>query len=111
MADSAPGRLLPGPLLAGRLLAGRLWARLTRPCGRLEPVLTRVVDGRARVAAEIRAAAPLMSALAAPVPARGPWLTAALNAQSARPLSRTRARAVVVEQHRQGGTDGLALLS
>jgi hypothetical protein len=74
-------------------------------------VLTRVADGRARVAAEIRAAAPLMSALAAPVPARGPWLTAALNAQSARPLSRTRAGAVVVEEGRPGRTDGLALLS
>ena len=74
-------------------------------------MLTRVAEGRARVAAEIRAAAPLMSALAAPVPARGPWLTAALNAQSARPLPRTRARAVVVEQHRDGPCDGLALLS
>jgi hypothetical protein len=74
-------------------------------------VLTRVVDGRARVAAEIRAAAPLMAALAATVPARGPWLTAALNAQSARPLSRVSARAVVVEQHQPGRTDGAALLA
>jgi hypothetical protein len=90
-------------------------------------VLTRVADGRARVVREIRAAAPLMSDLAAPVPARGPWLTAALNAQSARPFSRVRPRAVVVEQSGlpagarrepvsgggQGGpsTDGAALLT
>jgi hypothetical protein len=90
-------------------------------------VLTRVADGRARVVREIRAAAPLMSDLAVPVPARGPWLTAALNAQSAGPLARVRPRAVVVEQSGlpagarrepasgggQGGpsTDGAALLS
>jgi hypothetical protein len=80
-------------------------------CGRLDPVLIRLADGRARVVREIRAAAPLMSDLAAPVPARGPWLTAALNAQSARPLSRVRPRAVVVEQHPQGPPDGVALLS
>jgi len=68
-----------------------------------------------------------MSDLAVPVPARGPWLTAALNAQSARPLARTRPRAVVVERSGlpagarrepasgggQGGpsADGAALLS
>jgi hypothetical protein len=74
------------------------------------PVLTRVADGRARVVREIRAAAPLMSRLSAPVPARGPWLTATLNVQSARPLSRVRPRAVVVE-HPQGPPDGVALLS
>jgi hypothetical protein len=90
-------------------------------------VLTRVADGRARVVREIRAAAHLMSDLAAPVPARGPWLTAALNAQSTRPLSRVEPRAVVVERSGlpagagrepasgggQGGpsTDGAALLS
>jgi hypothetical protein len=90
-------------------------------------VLIRVAEGRARVVREIRAAAPLMSDVAAPVPAQGPWLTAALNAQSARPFSRVRPRAVVVEQsglpagarreHASGGgqggpsTDGVALLS
>jgi hypothetical protein len=91
------------------------------------PVLTRVADGRARVVREIRAAAPLLSDLAAPIPARGPWLTAVLNAQSTRPLSRVHPRAVVVERSGlpagarrelasgggQGGpsTDGVALLS
>jgi hypothetical protein len=74
-------------------------------------VLTRVADGRARVVREIRAAAPLMSDLAVPVPARGPWLTAALNAQSARFLSPVRPWAVVVEQHQGGRSDGVALLS
>jgi hypothetical protein len=92
----------PGPT-SRRILAGG--------CGRLDPVQIRLADGRARVVREIRAAAPLMSDLAAPVPARGPWLTAALNAQSARPLSRVRPRAVVVEQHPQGRPDGVALLS
>ncbi len=91
------------------------------------PVSTRVVDGRARVVREVRAAAPLMSDLAAPVPASGPWLTAALNAQPTRPFSPVSTRAVVVGQSGlpagarrepasgggQGGppTDGLALLS
>jgi len=75
------------------------------------PVHTRVADGRARVVREIRAAAPLMTDLAVPLPARGPWLTAALNAHSARPFARTRPRAVVVEQHSQGRPDGAALLS
>jgi len=91
------------------------------------PVLIRVADGRARVVRELRSAAPLMAALAAPVPARGPWLTAALNTQSASPLARVRPRAVVVERSGlpagarrepaggggQGGPpiDGMALLS
>jgi hypothetical protein len=75
------------------------------------PVLIRVADGRARVAHEIRAAAPLMTDLAAPVPARGPWLTVALNAQSARRFSRTSARAVVVEAPGLSRSDGVALLS
>jgi hypothetical protein len=74
-------------------------------------VLTRVADGRARVAREIRASAPLMSELDVPIPARGPWLTAALNAESARRLSRTRPHAVLVVQHDQGRPDGAALLS
>jgi hypothetical protein len=74
-------------------------------------VLTRVADGRAQVAREVRAAAPLMAALAAPVPAQGPWLTAALNTRSTSPLAEHRPRAVVVEDHPQGRPDGLALLS
>jgi hypothetical protein len=74
-------------------------------------VATRIADGRARVVREIRAAAPLMSALAVPVTARGPWLTAALNVTSAPVLRRVRARAVVVEPHPEGRPDGLALLS
>jgi hypothetical protein len=45
-------------------------------------VLTRVAVGRARVVREIRAAAPLMAAVRAPIPARGPWLTAALNSRA-----------------------------
>lgn len=52
-----------------------------------------------------------MSELAAPVTARGPWLTAVLNVQSARSVLRVRPRAVVVEQHQQGRPDGAALLS
>ena len=48
-------------------------------------VFTRVAVGRARVVREVRAAAPLMAALRAPVPARGPWLTAVLDAGAARP--------------------------
>ena len=90
-------------------------------------MLTRVAAGRARVVREIRAAASLTADLAAPVPARGPWLTAALNVQSAHPLARVRPTAVVVERSRppagpprelasgggQGGppTDGVVLLS
>ena len=74
-------------------------------------MLTRVVVGRARVVREVRATAPLMSELAAPVTARGPWLTAVLNVQSAPLLASARPRAVVVEQHQQGRPDGAALLS
>lgn len=72
---------------------------------------TRVVVGRGPVLDEVRAAAPLMSDLAAPLTARGPWLTAALNTRSAPLLAAARPRAVVVERHRQGRPDGLALLS
>jgi hypothetical protein len=75
------------------------------------PVVIRVADGRSCVIREIRAAAPLLADLAAPVPARGPWLTAALNTQTARPLGRSRPRAVLVEQHQPGRLDGAALLS
>ncbi|SEO71025.1 hypothetical protein [Trujillonella endophytica] len=67
---------------------------------------TRVVGGRNRVAGEVRAAAALMAALGAPVPARAPWLTAVLNARPAhRPI------AVVVEGNAGSRPDGLALLS
>jgi hypothetical protein len=73
-------------------------------------VLTRVADGRARVVREVRAAAPLMAALRAPVTARGPWLTAVLNeGAAARP--RGRPVAVVVEAHPQGRPDAVAFLS
>ena len=57
---------------------------------------TRVAVGRAWVAPEVRAAAPLMATLRAPVTARAPWLTAVLNADAAT-RSRTRPVAVVVE--------------
>jgi hypothetical protein len=74
-------------------------------------VLTRVVVGRARVVREVRATASLMSDLAAPVTARGPWLTAVLNVQSASLVASARPRAVLVEQHSAGRPDGAALLS
>ncbi|WP_369139981.1 hypothetical protein [Modestobacter versicolor] len=74
-------------------------------------MLTRVADGRADVVREIAAAAPLMADLSAPVTARGPWLTAALNASATGRLSRVRPRAVVVEQGPPGRPDGLALLA
>jgi hypothetical protein len=74
------------------------------------PVLTRVADGRARVVDEIRAAEPLMATLAAPVPARGPWLTAALNVHSARPFPRVHPRAVVVAHEPADPPDAVALL-
>lgn len=71
------------------------------------PVQTRVVTGREHVVREVRAAAPLMAALRAPVPARAPWLTAVLNvpARAARPV------AVVVERAPGARPDGLALLT
>lgn len=72
---------------------------------------TRVVDGRAAVVREVRAAAPLLAELAAPLTARGPWLTAALNAQAGRPFGRVRPRAVLVGQGPQGRPAGVALLS
>jgi hypothetical protein len=73
-------------------------------------VFTRVAVGRGRVVREVRAAAPLMAALAAPVTARGPWLTAVLNDGAAR-RSLARPVAVVVEAHRQGRPDAVAFLS
>jgi hypothetical protein len=72
-------------------------------------VFTRVAVGRARVVREIRAAAPLMAQLRAPLPARGPWLTAVLNAGAARRFS-GRPVAVVVEAHAQGRPDAAAFL-
>lgn len=68
---------------------------------------TRVVDGRSAVIREVRAAAPLLIELAVPLPARGPWLTAALNA----PAGRVRPLAVVVEPDAPGPPAGVALLS
>lgn len=72
-------------------------------------VFTRVAVGRARVVREVRAAAPLMAELRAPVSARGPWLTAVLNAGAAHRFS-GRPVAVVVEVHRQGRPDAAAFL-
>jgi hypothetical protein len=72
-------------------------------------VFIRVAVGRARVVREVRAAAPLMAALSAPVTARGPWLTAVLNAGSAHRFT-GRPVAVVVEAHRQGRPDAVAFL-
>jgi hypothetical protein len=71
---------------------------------------TRVAVGRAAVVREVRAAASLMTTLRAPVTARGPWLTAVLNAGAvARP--RVRPVAVVVEAHRDGRPGAAALLA
>src|SRR4051812_40570608 len=50
-----------------------------------------------------------MTALRAPVPAGGPWLTAVLNAGAAHRFS-GRPVAVVVEAHRQGRPDAVAFL-
>ena len=58
---------------------------------------------------EVRAAAPLMAALRAPVTARGPWLTAVLNVGAARRFS-GRPVAVVVEAHWQGRPEAVAFL-
>jgi hypothetical protein len=71
----------------------------------MEGVRARVVRGRERVVREIRAAAPLMARLRAPIPARAPWLTAVLTAsRDSRPV------AVVVEPHPLDPPVGLALL-
>jgi hypothetical protein len=72
-------------------------------------VSTRIVVGRARVAREVRAAAPLMADLRAPVTARGPWLTAVLNAGAAR-RGGGRPAAVVVGPS-QGRPDAVAFLT
>src|SRR4051812_46563791 len=70
----------------------------------------RIAVGRARVVREVRAAGPLMAALRAPVTARGPWLTAVLNAGAAHRFT-GRPVAVVVEAHRQGRPDAAAFLN
>jgi hypothetical protein len=67
--------------------------------------MSRVAVGHARVVREIGAAAPLMARLRAPIPARGPWLTAVLTASAA-----SRPVAVVVERHLRARPVGLALL-
>ena len=72
-------------------------------------MFTRVAVGRERVVREIRAAAPLMADLCAPVTARGPWLTAVLNAGATRRFS-GQPVAVVVEAHRQGRPEAAAFL-
>jgi hypothetical protein len=56
----------------------------------------RFVTGRARVVREVRASGPLAARLRAPLPARGPWLTAVLNAMVAH-RSFARPVAVVVD--------------
>ncbi|SFT42470.1 hypothetical protein SAMN05660657_00698 [Geodermatophilus amargosae] len=72
---------------------------------------TRTALGRARVAAEVRAAVPLARDLAAPVTAAAPWLTAVLSVQAARPRPRLRPVAVVVGPRGPGRPDALALLA
>lgn len=73
-------------------------------------MLTRIAVGRDRVAGEVRAAGPLMADLRAPVTARGPWLTAVLNASAAR-RGGGRPVAVVVEPHPQGRPEAVAFLT
>ncbi|MGY1804733.1 hypothetical protein ACI78T_15740 [Blastococcus sp. SYSU D00922] len=73
-------------------------------------MLTRIAVGRDRVVREVRAAAPLMADLRAPVTARGPWLTAVLNASAAR-RGGGRPVAVVVEPHAQGRPEAVAFLT
>jgi hypothetical protein len=70
---------------------------------------TRAAVGRARVVREIRAGARLMADLGAPIPARGPWLTAVLNAHPARPFG-GHPLAVVVDGVHGELPDALALL-
>jgi hypothetical protein len=66
--------------------------------------------GRARVVRELRAAGPLLARLAAPIPARAPWLTVALNVAAVRRPG-PRPVALVVEEHPLAVPDALALLS
>ncbi|MGR7023788.1 hypothetical protein [Geodermatophilus sp. URMC 62] len=72
---------------------------------------TRVAVGRARAAAEVRAAVPLARTLAAPVTATAPWLTTVLSVQSAHRRPRLLPVAVVVEPRGSGRPDALALLA
>jgi hypothetical protein len=72
-------------------------------------VSTRIAVGRAPVAREIRAAAPLMARLRAPLTARAPWLTAVLNDGAARRFS-GRPVAVVVATRAGGPPDAAAFL-
>jgi hypothetical protein len=72
-------------------------------------VPTRIAVGRDRVAREARAAASLMADLRAPVTARAPWLTAALNAGTAR-RGGGRPVAVVVDPS-SGRPDAVAFLT
>ncbi|SOD93727.1 hypothetical protein [Blastococcus haudaquaticus] len=77
-------------------------------------MLTRIAVGRARVAREVRAAAPLMAQLRVPVTARGPWLTAVLNAGAARRGvggGAGRPVAVLVEPHTGGRPEAVAFLT
>ncbi|UOY01245.1 hypothetical protein [Blastococcus sp. PRF04-17] len=69
----------------------------------------RFAVGRADVARALRAAAPLMADLRAPVTARAPWLTAVLNGTAARRSIGTRPVAVVVEG--PGRPDAAAFLT
>lgn len=71
---------------------------------------TRTVLGRSHVAAEVRAAVPLARALAAPVTAAAPWLTAVLAVQAARRWPRPLPAAVGVGSRGTGRTEGLAVL-
>jgi hypothetical protein len=79
--------------------------------GAARTALSRIAVGRARVVREVRAAAPLMADLAAPVTARGPWLTAVLNHQAAHRSPGVRPVAVVVEGDPQGRPDAVAFLT
>jgi hypothetical protein len=57
-----------------------------------------VAAGPAEVVRELRAAGPLLARVRAPIPARPPWLTAALNVQAARREAGVRPLAVVVDR-------------
>jgi hypothetical protein len=72
-------------------------------------VSTRIAVGRAPVVREIRAAAPLMAELRAPLTARGPWLTAVVNHGASRRFS-GRPVAVVVQPPGGGPPDAAAFL-
>src|SRR5947209_2109352 len=73
----------------------------------------RIVPGLAGVLREVRAAAPLMARLRAPVPARGPWLTAVLHTAPRRVPAPWSGRpvAVVVERRPLEEPAAVALLS